>query len=391
MPRPPGFAASVRGMPGAVYSPFAERARAAGREVAPLHVGDTWLEPCVGARAEDQRSAERSGLHRYSDTRGVAALVDALVEKLRARNGIAAERESVLVCAGATAGLGCLAGALLEPGDEVLVLAPFWPLIRGIVQMWGGRAVEVPFYDRVRSAEEARARVQAALTPRTVALYVSSPSNPTGVVLAKSWIEALVDVACRADLWLWSDECYEDYVYHGEHVSLAPLAPERTVSSFSFSKAYGLAGTRVGYLAGPPALIDEARKLGTHTFYCAPTPGQYGALAALEQGDGWLAAARSQYAAVGRQAAELLGVPAPAGSQFLFVDVAQRLGTRGLAGFLEDCYEDGVLVAPGAAAGAAYGSWIRLCYTAAPPETVLRAVRALAKRVRGGAPPPAAS
>jgi N-succinyldiaminopimelate aminotransferase len=382
VPRAPDYAPAVAGMPGAVFSPVAARLAELRTSVCPLHVGDTWLQPFVGARMEDLREAEHPDLHRYSETQGLPVLVSALVEKLRARNRIASERAGVLVAAGATGALGAAVGTCAAPGEEVLVLAPFWPLIRGIVQAFRATPVEVPFYDRVDSAEAALAAVRARLSARSVALYVSSPSNPTGRVLPPDWLEALAGLARREGLWLISDEVYEDYVYRGEHVSLARFAPERTLTAFSFSKAYGMAGHRTGYLAGPPAAIAQALKVSTHTFYAAPTAGQLAGLRALEAGGAWLAQARASYREVGERVAELLGLPPPEGGAFLFVDVSARLDERGVWGFLADCLEDGVALAPGPSCGEAYAGWVRLCYTAAPPEAVLAAARKLAARLR---------
>jgi aspartate/methionine/tyrosine aminotransferase len=273
-------------------------------------------------------------------------------------------------------------GAVAAPGEEVAILAPFWPLIRGIVQAFRATPVEVPFYDRVDSAESAVEAVRERLGPRTVALYVSTPSNPTGRVLPESWLAALAELARSRELWLLSDEVYEDYVYRGQHVSLGRFAPERSVSVYSFSKAYGMAGNRVGYLTGPRALVDQARKVGTHTFYHAPTAAQLAAHRALRNGGAWIERARELYREVGEKTAAALGRPAPEGSTFLFLDVASLLDQRGLAGFLEDCFEDGVLVAPGASSGEAYADWVRLCYTAVPPDQAAEAARRLAGRLR---------
>jgi len=377
MPRAPATAPSVAAMPGAVYSPYALRAAREGLAVHPLHVGDTWMEPCEGARMQDLRVEELPGLHRYVETRGIVPLIDALVEREKAR-GRPCERDRVLVGAGATGQLATVVGALIEPGEEVLILAPFWPLIRGIVQAARGVPVEVPFYDRVDSAEAAVEAVRARISERSSVLYVSTPSNPTGVVLPEAWLAALAELAAEHDLWLLSDEVYEEFVYEGEHVSLAGLAPERSVAFHSFSKTYGMAGNRVGWCTGPAAVLAEAHKLGTHSFYHAPTAGQWAALRALECGDDWIAHARAEYRRAGRGAAEALGLPAPAGSTFLFVDAAPRLDERGLDGLLADCFEDGVLVAPGRSCGEAYGDWVRLCYTAEPPEAVAEAMRRLA-------------
>ena len=128
--------------------------------------------------------------------------------------------------------------------------------------------------------------------------------------------------------------------------------------------------------------MDEARKLGTHTFYTAPTAGQLAGLHALESGAGWIEHARDMYREVSQLAASILNVPEPEGSTFFFLDVSSRLDERGIAGFLEDCFEDGVMVAPGQSSGRDYGSWVRLCYTAVPPDRVAEALTLLAARLR---------
>ena len=380
----PPFAPETQAMPGAVYSPFADRIARWNVErdgpLFPLHVGDTWRDPFVGARSEDIASAEVARLHAYGDTRGIPELVEAVGDKLRHRNGLEHSSEEILVTAGATGGLATVAGATLSPGDEILILAPFWPLIRGIAQSFRAKPVEVPFFDRVSTLEEAVAAVAAAITPRSRVLYISTPSNPTGRVIPGEWLSALARLARQHDLWIFSDEVYEDYVYGDlEHESIARFAPERTVSVFSVSKSYAMAGQRVGYLAGPERLIAEARKIGTHLYYHAPIVGQHTALAALREGGDWVAAANAQDCEVGREVAKMLGQAAPQGGTFMFLDVRENLDERGLPGLLEDCFARGVLVAPGLSCGSAYGEWIRLSYTAAPREAVLEAVSRLAE------------
>ncbi|MEN8159823.1 MAG: pyridoxal phosphate-dependent aminotransferase [Myxococcota bacterium] len=378
-PRQERTAAAVAAMPGAVYTPFDLSSHPG--PLFPLHVGDTWMEPPAGARMADLQEADFPGLHRYSETGGIAPLVDAALDKVRARNGLPVERDELLITAGATSGLACSVSALCEPGEEVLILAPFWPLIRGIVQSLRATPVEVPFFDRIASPEEALAALEAKRSDRTVAVYFSNPSNPSGRVLPPDWIEAISGWARRHDLWILSDEVYEEFVYAGEQLPTARFAPERTVTSFSFSKSYGMAGNRVGYLVGPAAVIAEAHKVSVHSVYHAPTAGQVAALRALEGGAEWLKAARESYAAVGREAAARLGLPTPEGSCFLFVDAAVRLDARGIEGFLADCFADGVVVSPGASSGAAYGSFVRLCYTVLPPEAALEGVARLARRL----------
>jgi N-succinyldiaminopimelate aminotransferase len=271
-----------------------------------------------------------------------------------------------------------VAGAILTPGDEVLLLAPHWPLITGVLQSFHGVPVDVPFFGVADSPETAVEAARERLTERTVALYLNTPSNPAGRLIPRSWIEALAEWAAREDLWILADEVYEDYVYEGEHTYTRPLAPERTFASHSFSKAYGMAGNRCGYIVGPSEAIVELRKIGMHSFYSTPTAAQIAALRVLQgPGDAWIARAREQYKETGRRVAERLGLEAPLGSTFLFFDVAEHLDETGLAGFLERCVERGLFLSPGQSFGP-YPTHVRLCFTAAPPDVTERGVEALA-------------
>lgn len=379
MPRYPEVAPSVAAIGGSVFSALAHRLAGFAGETYPLHVGDTWLEPPEGCRMEDLTVAEYPGMHRYASPHGIAALVDALAERTRRRTGAATGAENVLLAAGATGGLGAVAGAILAPGDEVLILAPYWPLIAGIVRSFHATPVAVPYLGRADSPESAVEIVAGHAGPRTVALYLNTPNNPTGRVVPKSQVEALAAWAAARGLWLISDEVYEDYCYAGEHTYARPLAPERTFSAYSFSKAFGMAGNRCGYVVGPTAPMAEVLKVATHTFYSAPTASQLAALRLLAgRGDAWLAATRERYRRLGEAAARRLGVPAPEGSTFLFLDVDDRLDDRGLVGFLEDCADRGLFLAPGPSFGP-YPTSVRLCYTAAEPAVVERGVEVLAE------------
>ncbi|HVS62801.1 MAG TPA: pyridoxal phosphate-dependent aminotransferase [Thermoanaerobaculia bacterium] len=366
-----------------MFSALAHRIARATGEVYPFHVGDTWLEPLHAARMESLHSSRIPGLHRYTEPAGLDELRDLLVERTRQRTGVAVERANLFVTAGATAGLNAVLHALLDPGDEVLIAAPFWPLIAGIVRACRGVPVPVPILD-VAAPEELCSRLDAAASERTAALYLSSPNNPSGRVLPRASIEAMVEWASDHDLWVISDEVYEDHVFRGEHTAVFALAPERTVAAHSFSKAYGMAGNRCGWLVGPAEVVAGAQRLGTHTFYSTATASQHAALRALRDGDGWIADARARYHAAGEKAAEILGVEAPEGGTFLFLDVADALDERGLIGFLEDCADHDLFLAPGPSFGP-YDSWVRLCFTAVDPARTERGVRALRALLEGRA------
>jgi N-succinyldiaminopimelate aminotransferase len=367
-------------MPGSVYSDLATRLATFEGQVYPLHVGDTWMEPAAGCRMEDLREADYPGLHRYAEPQGRRDLLAAVAERCSRRTGLSTTTDEILVAAGATGALGAVAGALLSAGDEVLILAPYWPLIAGIVRSFGGTPVAVPFIGRVDSPETALEAVEAHFTDRTIALYLNTPNNPTGRLLPAAWLTALAEWCRRNDLWLISDEVYEDYVYTAEHVYTRPLAPERTFSAYSFSKAYGMAGNRCGYVVGPAGVMAELRKVSTHTFYSTPTASQVAALRAYELADGWLDAARRKYRELGAETARRLGVEPPDGSTFLFLDVAEHLDARGLGGFLEDCADRGLFLAPGPSFGP-YPTHVRICFTAAEPEIVRAGVEVLARRM----------
>lgn len=385
MPRHPGVAAAVDRMPAGVFSTVAHRIAALQGPVFPLHVGDTWMEPTEGARLQDLAQAPE-GLHRYGPPVGQPELIAAIAE----RRGVDPRR--VLVTVGATGGLSSVAGALIEPGDEVLILAPFWPLIRGIVQARGAVPVEVPFFQappgQVLPTGTVGDRLRPWLTERTVALYVNTPNNPTGKVLDAPTLAALADFARQHGLWVLADEVYEDFAWARPHLPVAGFAPERTWTACSFSKAYGMAGNRVGYLVGPmdPATMGPVHKVHMHTGYSAPVGLQRSAERALRTGDAWVARARTSYRQAGAAAATALGLPEPEGGTFLLVDVRRRLDARGMQGLLEDCLDRNLLVAPGASCGRDYQDCVRLCFTSAPPDQVAEGVRRLVELL--GAPAP---
>jgi len=373
-------------MSGSVYSSLVDRLRTHRGEVYPLHLGDTWMDPAPGCRMEDLGAAEHPGMYRYPAVQGLPTLTAAIVERERAKTGVPVVPENVLVGAGATGALAAVMGAILQPGDEVLVLAPFWPLIAGTIRSFHGFPVAVPLFGAADSPETAVEAAAARLTSRTVALYINTPNNPTGRVMPRSWVEALVAWAARHGLWVITDEVYDSYVYRGEHTYGLPLAPERTFVAQSFSKAYGMAGNRCGYVIGPKSAIAELEKVSIHTYYSAPNAAQLAARRVLgERGDAWIAAARESYRAVGDRTAAKLGIPPPESSMFLFFDVAARLDERGLQGFLEDCADRGLFLAPGPSFGP-YPTHVRLCFTAAPPDVVERGVDVLAGLLGRGEP-----
>lgn len=397
MPRFPHVSAPAAAIPASIFSRLVERLAQYQGEIYPFHLGDTYLPPPEEARLETLRWEEPNGawLYRYSAPAGEPELLAAVVDKLRRKNGLEVGPANVQITAGATHAFACAARALLDQGDEVLLLAPFWPLIRGHVLSVGARPVEVPFSSELyaRPGVDPRTLVEPYVTPRTAAMYLSTPNNPDGKVLGARELEAIAALARERNLWVLADEVYEDFTFDGRrHASIAALPgmAERTVTAFSFSKSYGQAGLRVGYVVGPEPVIAAIRKLANHSIYNVPRATQRAALCALRHGEGFLARARDDYAGARDEAVaalERLGLPhaAPEGGSYVFVNLGRHLaaGERAVD-VLERLAGQGILLAPGDAFGHAYASWARLCYTAVPrPRLREGLVRMAALLARG--------
>ena len=221
----------------------------------------------------------------YVQTTGIPRLRELIAAKLRDRNGIPIDDvEDVLVTNGGIHGLYIICLSLLEPGDEVLIPDPEWPPAAGNILAARG----VPVGYRLHEANGWRSdldEVEAKITPKTRILYLNSPNNPTGGVLTRADLERLAAIARKHDLWVISDEAYEDVVFDGEHVSIAsmPGMYERTIPLYTFSKSYAMTGLRLGYVAIKDAAIrDRAKKILFYTASNVASVVQYGGIGALE-------------------------------------------------------------------------------------------------------------
>ena len=383
MPRYPRFSEAGTGLSAQVYTSLLALAQASGNEVFALNVGDTHLEPAEIASVTALAQQRFDGMHRYAEVRGEPRLLDAIGVDL-ARRGRPVARERIQVTPGGTAGLDLACRTLLKPGDEVLLLAPYWPLIRGIISACGALAVELPFFTELaQPGFDLRATLERAVTPRTAAIYVNSPNNPTGVVLTQAQVDELAQFTKRHDLWLLSDEAYERLSYsEAEPLPIwqHPLLRERAVVLHTLSKSYGLSGARVAYLHGPEAAIQAISGLSTFANYCAARPMQVAAASALssDEGERWVLRARTLYKAAAERTARALRVPTPASGTFLFFDLRPHLSPGETAHeLLQRIARAGVVLTPGEVAGQAYGTWARLCFTCVPTAALERALATL--------------
>ncbi len=235
----------------------------------------------VKAAAE---AALRAGFTKYTASSGIDELKDAIIDKLSTDQGLRYDRAQILVSCGAKHSLYNLAQALLDPGDEVIIPAPFWVSYPDQVLLNDGTPVFVKTTDADGYAVT-KAALEACVSSRTKAVIVNSPCNPTGATYDRSSLEAVADVAIRWNLLIVSDEIYEKIIYDGvQHISIASLAPEvaaRTVVVNGVSKAFAMTGWRIGYAAGPKELITAMANIQSQSTSNPTSISQKAAVAAL--------------------------------------------------------------------------------------------------------------
>jgi aspartate/methionine/tyrosine aminotransferase len=265
---------------------------------------------------------------RYAPSSGIPELREAIAEKLRTRNRIAAQFKDVIVVNGGMQGLFGAFQSVVNPGDEVLLFSPYWTPIKDLVAHCQGRSVFVP----TREARESGFQKTLARysTERTRAIYYNTPQNPSGVVFTPEEASAVAEFAQERDLVVVADEAYEDLVYDGEHFSIASLEGmfERTITCFTFSKSYAMTGWRLGYAVASEPWMTGLRKATLYSSNGVSTPTQWAGLAAMSIDTASLAQIRDQY----RVRRDLLlsglneiGLPCkpPAGAFYAFPDVTR--------------------------------------------------------------------
>ena len=250
-----------------------------------LDQGDVSFDSPDSVKNAMTRAIEENKTH-YLQTTGVPRLRELIAAKLRDKNRIPIDdADEVLVTNGGIHGIYIVCRALLEAGDEVLVPDPLWPAAAGNVLAAQAMPVSWPLQDRGNGWRYDLAASTARITPKTRAIYLNSPHNPTGAVLSRDDVVRIAAIAQDRNLWVLSDEAYEDVVYDGEHVSIASLPGmiERTIPMYTFSKSYAMTGLRLGYVAiRDPKIRERAKKILFYTASNISSVVQFGGIGALE-------------------------------------------------------------------------------------------------------------
>ena len=307
---------------------------------------------------ESAIKALKDGKHFYTPTRGIPELLEAIAEKVNKENGIPAKPENVIVTAGAKYAIFLAMQALLDEGDEVILLDPAWVSYEANVLMANAKPIWVRHDESFEDAP-----IEEYITSKTKMIVINTPNNPTGTVYPKEFLKKVADLAVDHDIYILSDEIYEKIIYEGKHYSIASFDDvfDRTVTVNGFSKAYSMTGWRLGYAIANEDIIKEMNKIQSHSISHPTSFVQYAGLNAL-RGD--QSCVERMVEAFRRRRNLIidglneLGIEfvKPKGAFYVFMKVGN--GTEFAERFLK---EEFVAVTPGEAFGS-YVDYVRVSY-----------------------------
>jgi aspartate aminotransferase len=344
-----------------VYLDLAAEARRKGIDVISFGIGQPDFLPPREVVDAVKEALDR-GFIRYISTLGLPELRERIASYVSEKYGVDVKPTEVAVTVGAKAALYMAISLLTRPGDEVVVQDPAFPTYECVVRHAGGR----PVFVKLREENEfrlAREDVEREIKDlhRVRGIVVNSPHNPTGAVLSESDVEELIELAKRRNLFIISDEIYEDYVYEGRHRSFLqdPEWRDYVVYVSGFSKTWALTGLRLGYVVAREEVIRALDVFATNMYSCPPAPLQYAALKALELGTSWFKSYLEEYRRRRDAAVEELGripgvrVVRSRGAFYLFPNVRELMG-RLKVGSTDELarrilFEAGVVLLPGTA------------------------------------------
>ncbi|HSL77165.1 MAG TPA: pyridoxal phosphate-dependent aminotransferase [Candidatus Limnocylindrales bacterium] len=361
---------------------------AQGRPMIHLQIGEPDFDTPAHVREAAKQALDEGATH-YAPFPGIPELRTAIAEDVTRRKGFDADPSQVFVTVGGKGVMLYAILGLIDPGDEVIVPDPGYPIYESLTRFVGATPVPIP----IRMEHEFRLDVEelaSLITPRTRLLIINSPANPTGGVLTRSDLERVAELAQEHDLWVMTDEIYGRILYDGaEHISIASLAgmADRTIVLDGFSKTFAMTGWRLGYAVVPESLKEVYGELVINTISCAPTFAQVGAVAALtgpqDDVDAMVVEFKARRDLVVQGLNEINGIrcATPLGAFYAFPDIS---GT-GLSGaeFAERLLtEADVCVLAGTAFGGIGGEHIRISY-ANSRENLTEALNRIGRFVAG--------
>ena len=340
-----------------------------GRKIIHMEIGRPDFDTPHVIKEEAVRSLREGNVH-YTSNYGMEELKEAIAEKLKEDNGLEVDPErEILVTAGAVEGSALSMMSLLDAGEEVLIPSPAYSSYHNQALHPGGVPVAVPLR-RENAFKPLLCDLEARVTSKTKMLVLNTPHNPTGAVYERAVLEDMAAFAQKHDLLVLSDECYEDFVYEGEHVSIAglPGMKERTITVNSTSKAFSMTGWRVGFVSAAAEIIEYMIRIHQDLVICPCSFAQAGAALAYRRRKEIIPPMMASFARRRNLVIERLdrmeGIDymRPAGGFYVFPSIQNfGLGDWEFCDYLMD--EAGVAVVPGSSFGSSGEGFIRMAYS----------------------------
>jgi len=325
------------------------------------------------------RDAMAANFTRYTPNAGILELREAIVEKVKRRNSLTVSTDDIVVTSGGVEAVFTTLAALVNPGDEVLISDPSWPNYVQMTVLLGVQAVYYPLKlenDLIPTIAD----IEARITPRTKVLLINSPSNPTGSSIPESRLREILELARKHDLWVISDEVYDEIYFDTPPVSMQSLDTDsRVITVFSFSKTYAMTGWRVGYLVGPRDIVSHILRVQEPVTSCVNSVAQKAAVAALTGDQSCVAEMRTAYATRAKLVTKILDthdIPyaRPSGAFYTMIDIT-RSGLTDVDFVSRMITEKRVAVVPGSAFGPNSGAFVRMSLASSEDDLTKGATR----------------
>lgn len=286
--------------------------------------------------------AIREGKNAYSPTQGIGPLREAILTQVREQ--YPGQDRDVFISSGTSGGLMLSMLSMVNPGDEVIFLDPYFVMYPSLVRLCGGVPVAIDSYPDFRLDPD---KIAAAITPQTKMILVNSPANPTGVTASPADLKAVAEMAAERNIALLSDEIYSRFFFDGPFSSPASDNPD-TIVIDGFSKSHAMTGWRVGFVHGPPEIIATMLKIQQYSFVCSPQPAQWGALRAMEVSvDGHVDHYRRKRDYMVERLSPHYELTSPGGAFYLFPKAPRADAGQGGSAFVETAIKEGLLIIPG--------------------------------------------
>jgi len=386
LPRFPDYSDKLSRIKGAVFEKFRGKMEDFGSDLVRFHIGDSYLPPVYPLPLSLAFLNEHQNFSRYGNTFGIEELREELSKKLKEDNHLLVQPNNILVTAGATNALSSAVHCIHEPGEEILLLTPCWPIFPGIVHSAHASITEVPFYMYLYDNPDLDIvkHLEIFISDKTVAIYLNTPNNPSGKVLNKKQLEQIAEVARKHKLWVISDEAYDGLTFDGhEHISIAALPGmfEQTITVFTFSKIFMFAGLRLGYAVGTENMIINLNKIMVHQIYSSTIFTQQMMIEPVKTRFQWMDEVRTHYQALRDQfiTHSGLSLTKPEATYFIFFSIEKYLKGKSYESVINACFDNGVSVAPGIDFGKDFEMYLRVCFTGEGPEQFEKGIERLRK------------